>query len=49
MAANINNFYKTMKLKVYVGSSTMVHKPLRWSKSNETFLLVNTIKMLEFY
>ena len=49
MAANINNYYKTMKLKVYVGSSTVVHKPLWWNKLNETFLLVNTIKMLECY
>ena len=46
MAANINNYYKTVKLKVYVGSSTVVHKPL-WL--NETFLLANTIKMLECY
>ena len=40
-----------MKLKVYVGSSTVVHKPLWWNKLNETytFLLVNTIKMLECY
>ena len=49
MAANINNYYKTVKLKVYVESSTVVHKPLWWNKLNETFLLVNTIKMLECY